>query len=110
MRAKVPHATHTWKDFFIHVGTICVGLLIAISLEQTVEYFHHRYQVAETRAALAIERKINIDHFAAMTEEFRRIAPILNGNLAIFVYLKQHPGKPLPPSLGSLRWSNLASP
>jgi hypothetical protein len=26
-----PHeAAHTWKDFFIHVGTICVGLLIAI--------------------------------------------------------------------------------
>jgi len=23
----VPHPTHTWKDFFIHVGTIVVGLL-----------------------------------------------------------------------------------
>ncbi len=39
-----PHeAAHTWKDFFIHVGTICVGLLIAIGLEQTVEFFHHRH-------------------------------------------------------------------
>jgi len=35
---------HTWKDFFIHVATIVIGLLIAISLEQTVEFFHHREQ------------------------------------------------------------------
>jgi hypothetical protein len=40
-----PHqATHTWRDFFIHVATICVGLLIAIGLEQTVEALHHSHQ------------------------------------------------------------------
>ena len=33
-----PHeAAHTWKDFFIHIATIVVGLLIAVSFEQTVE-------------------------------------------------------------------------
>ena len=38
-----PHqSTHTWTDFFIHVGTIAVGLLLAIGLEQTVELFHPR--------------------------------------------------------------------
>jgi hypothetical protein len=48
-----PHApTHTWKDFFIHVGTICVGLLIAIGLEQTVEAIHHHHQREELREAL----------------------------------------------------------
>ena len=31
-----PHeVTHTWKDFFIHIATIVVGLLIAIGLEQS---------------------------------------------------------------------------
>jgi hypothetical protein len=40
-----PHLpTHTWKDFFIHVGTICVGLLIAIGLEQTVEAIHRQHE------------------------------------------------------------------
>ncbi len=35
-----PHdAVRTWKDFFIHIAAIAVGLLIAIGLEQTVEYF-----------------------------------------------------------------------
>jgi type VI protein secretion system component VasK len=52
-------AAHTWKDFFIHVGTICVGLLIAIGLEQTVEFFHHRHQLQEVRAQLAEERELD---------------------------------------------------
>lgn len=28
---------HTWKNFFIHVATICFGLLVAIGLEQSIE-------------------------------------------------------------------------
>ena len=32
-----PHTTaHTWRDFFIHIATTVVGLLIAAGLEQTV--------------------------------------------------------------------------
>ncbi|MBW4040411.1 MAG: hypothetical protein HIU91_16445, partial [Acidobacteria bacterium] len=41
-----PHqAAHTRKDFFIHIATICVGLLIAIGLEQSVEWLHRKHQV-----------------------------------------------------------------
>jgi hypothetical protein len=48
-----PHTpTHTWRDFLIHIATICVGLLIAIGLEQTVEAIHHRHQREELRAAI----------------------------------------------------------
>ena len=45
-----PHETvHTWRDFFIHIATIVVGLLIAVGLEQTVEALHreHERQVLE---------------------------------------------------------------
>ena len=35
---------HTWKDFFIHIATITIGLLIAVGLEQCVEVLHHRHQ------------------------------------------------------------------
>jgi len=38
------HAIHNWRDFFVHIGTITIGLLIAIGLEQTVELLHHRHQ------------------------------------------------------------------
>ncbi|HEY4008964.1 MAG TPA: hypothetical protein VGM11_02350 [Acidobacteriaceae bacterium] len=40
-----PHkATHTWTDFFIHIGTIAVGLLLAIGLEQSVEAIHQAHE------------------------------------------------------------------
>ena len=62
-----PHSpTHTWKDFFIHVGTICVGLLIAVGLEQSVEYFHRQHErhllEHELRAeAEIVQRNAEID-------------------------------------------------
>jgi hypothetical protein len=55
----IPHATHTWKDFWIHLGTITAGLLIAISLEQSVEKLHNLYQRHELQAALRAEGEGN---------------------------------------------------
>src|SRR6185437_1846051 len=55
-----PHGgLHTWKDFWIHLGTIALGLLIAISLEQTVEYFHHLHQRRDLEASILAECKTN---------------------------------------------------
>jgi|HubBroStandDraft_1064217.scaffolds.fasta_scaffold00350_17 hypothetical protein len=48
-------AARTWTDFFIHIATISVGLLIAIGLEQTVELFHHRQQRQQLEADLRAE-------------------------------------------------------
>src|SRR5450631_552546 len=40
-----PHDTvHSWKDFFIHIAIITIGLLIAVGIEQTVEAVHHLHQ------------------------------------------------------------------
>ena len=38
------HAASTWRDFFIHITTIVLGLLIAIGLEQTVEALHRAHE------------------------------------------------------------------
>jgi hypothetical protein len=39
-----PHEElHTWAGVFIHIATIVIGLFIAVGLEQTVEFFHHRH-------------------------------------------------------------------
>ena len=53
------HPIHTWRDFFIHIATITIGLLIAIGLEQTVEYFHHRHIVREARENIRHELEQN---------------------------------------------------
>jgi hypothetical protein len=55
-----PHETvHTWKDFLTHIAAIVVGLLIAVSLEQSVEFFHHRHQREQPEAALQRDAQAN---------------------------------------------------
>jgi hypothetical protein len=56
-----PHAsTHTWSDFFLHIATIGIGLLIAIGLEQSVEALHHRHQRHQLEADLHAEGLRNL--------------------------------------------------
>jgi hypothetical protein len=55
MEVHAPHEPiHTWRDFFIHIVTITIGLLIALGLEAAVEALHHRHE-RETREALRAE-------------------------------------------------------
>ena len=102
------HTPNTWRDFFIHVATICVGLLIAVGLEQTVEAIHHHHQVAETRDALVTEREINQKVTADDAVLFRREAAALQNNLLVLETLQQHPRTPRAQLPGILTWhSNL---
>lgn len=88
------HAASTWRDFFIHIATIVLGLLIAVSLEQTVEYFQHQREVAETREDLRRERQSNEVRFDLETDDLARAVPIFQEDLAVFGYLRAHPGAP----------------
>jgi hypothetical protein len=46
LEVHAPHQTpHSWKDFFIHIATIVLGLLIAVGLEQMVERIHEHYEL-----------------------------------------------------------------
>jgi hypothetical protein len=59
------HAATTWRDFFVHIATIVIGLLIAVGLEQTVEYFHHRQQRHELEAAIKRDCEANREYISA---------------------------------------------
>ena len=51
-----PHEPiHGWRDFFLHLVTITIGLLIALGLEGCVEWQHHRHLVHEAEASLRAE-------------------------------------------------------
>jgi len=74
IEVHAPHEPiHTWKDFWIHLGTITVGLLIAISLEQSVEKLHQLHERHELEAALRTEAQHNKEvgevNFAGYDEE-----------------------------------------
>jgi hypothetical protein len=103
-----PHqSAHTWKDFFIHIATIVIGLLIAIGLEQTVEHFHHKHQVAQVRESLNVERRFNVNRFGILTDEFHRFVPKLQTNLSVFIYLRRHPSAKPADWPGQLDWLGL---
>jgi hypothetical protein len=66
------HAASTWRDFFIHIATIVIGLLIAIGLKQAVEYFHHRHQAHHARELILEEvdaNRANLEKNIAFIEQ-----------------------------------------
>jgi len=81
-----PHeAVHTWKDFFLHVGTICVGLLIAIGLEQTVEFFHHRHQLEKAREELRDDVHANRHATELQLERVHQVQAELRADMALLL-------------------------
>jgi GTPase SAR1 family protein len=100
------HAASTWKDFFIHIATIVLGLLIAVGLESLVEQIHHHHQVTETRGLLRDEREGNKKNFADLASDWRGNTALLRNNLLVLDYLRQHPGTPEEKLPGVLRWGH----
>jgi hypothetical protein len=98
------HAASTWRDFFIHIITIVIGLLIAIGLEQTVERIHQHYELRETREALEQERKANEKDWASNESDWRTVFVELKNNLTVLEYIRQHPGVPQTALPGELKW------
>jgi hypothetical protein len=88
-----PHApTHTWRDFLIHIATICVGLLIAIALEQSVEALHHHHQREELIADFRGECQRNIDIVDRDIAALRRDRDWERSWLATLLKSSQDPG------------------
>jgi len=103
------HAITTWRDFFIHIATIVVGLLIAIGLEQTVEWLHHVHQIREIRHNLHDELTANVASFHRNMHFVRHDRAMLENDLRVFQYLQQHP-KASPEDLpGVVVWSGAIS-
>jgi hypothetical protein len=60
MEVPPPHGTiHTWRDFFVHLTIITLGLLIALGLEGTVEWIRNRHLVHRAEANLKFELREN---------------------------------------------------
>jgi hypothetical protein len=66
-----PHEPiRSWKDFTLHLVTITIGLLIALTLQAAVESLHHRHMVKEARANL---RREIVENQRLYTENLRSL-------------------------------------
>jgi hypothetical protein len=76
------HAASTWREFFIHIATIVLGLLIAIALEQAVEWVHHKQIVREARENIRKEIETNQSETAKDIRYVQDDADAMKANLA----------------------------
>lgn len=107
IEVHAPHeSVHSWKDAFIHIAIIVVGLLIAVGLDEAAEHFHHMRQVAETREALNKEYAYNTKLFQQTSRDIRVTTAEYQNNLLVFEYLQKHPGTPQQKLPGVLAWSH----
>lgn len=109
-----PHTpTHSWRDFFIHIATIVIGLLIAIGLEQTVEYFHELHQLRELRQGALADARLylhDVDQLRAVNAQ--QIGELTTRIEQVRQALAQHKTPPVPvykpvPGTNTVRLGNL---
>jgi hypothetical protein len=87
-----PHEPiHGWRDFFLHLTTITIGLLIALSLEGCVEWQHHRHLVHEAEASLRTEIQSNESGLANVLADVRNQQTILKQDVVVLDQMIKDP-------------------
>ena len=59
MEIHKPKPVHNWREFLVELGTITLGVLIALGAEQTVEWLHWQGEVKTARQAIHDEMAFN---------------------------------------------------
>jgi len=73
------------KDFFLHLLTITVGLLIALGLENAAEAFHHRHQREQAEQTIRQELRENQEQLA---QSQKTVQDEVKAMLAVLAYLR----------------------
>lgn len=85
---------HGWRDFFIHLATITIGLVIALSLEGCVEFWQHRHLVHEAEASMQIEIEANARELKGALEDVRKEQEFLKNDIAVMKKVIANPKVP----------------
>jgi hypothetical protein len=80
-----------FRDFLLHLLTITIGLLIALSLEGCVEWRHHRSLVREAEEGLRSEIDRNSQVVGALKQQIAEQQKQLNQDLDAVAQLKTDP-------------------
>ncbi len=88
----LPHGKlHGFKDFLLHLFTITIGLLIALSLESWMESRHHRQLAREAEDGLRAEITSNANEVARKRQMIQDGQKKLEADLTILEELRAHP-------------------
>jgi hypothetical protein len=93
MEVHPPHRPlESWWDFFVHLFTITVGLLIALGLEAAVEAMHNRHLLHKAEANLHSEMLDNREVLTKDEAQLQAATFQFSANLRMLTALRAHTG------------------
>jgi hypothetical protein len=91
----VPHKSlHGFWEFFVHLFTISVGLLIATQIESCVEWRHHVHMAAEARQELRTEIEHNVKDLQQLQPGMKKWREQIDADLEVVQRIQDHPNDP----------------
>lgn len=95
---------HGFRDFALHLFTITVGLLIALSLEGCMERHNHRTLVHEAEAGLRVEIEKNSGNLVYLRQQVKDQEKQLNDDLTLLSQMQTQPNAPHGQLSFGFRW------
>lgn len=88
----LPHGKLTGlKDFLLHLFTITIGLLIALSLEAWVENVHHRHLANEAEDSLRVEIANNEHELVRQRQQIKDGQELMEADLKVLAGMRADP-------------------
>jgi hypothetical protein len=87
-----PHSPmHGAKDFFLHLFTITVGLLIATQIESCMEWRHHVHLAEEARVSLRTEIQQNLEDLKGAGPDLQKWRKEVADDLGVMARIQANP-------------------
>ncbi len=91
----LPHKSiHGIGEFFLHLFTITVGLLIAVQIESCVEWRHHVHLAEEARFSLRTEIEQNLKGLNEAQLGLKEWRKVIDDDLVAMQRIQDHPNDP----------------
>jgi hypothetical protein len=92
------HAPHSriggFSEFFVHLLTITIGLIIATQIESCVEWRHHEHLAEQARQALHSEIEHNLGELRSAQPGLKSWEAAVEADLAAMHKIQQSPNDP----------------
>src|SRR6476660_692079 len=85
---SVRRVARHWRDFFVQIAAIAIGLLLALGLDRVVGYFHERHQLTQARRDLKLEIERNRNVWAKNVAEVQRVQKELEVDVSVIQALQ----------------------
>jgi hypothetical protein len=85
------HSIEGWRDFFIHLITISVGLLIAVGIEGCVELHREHKLVREARETMREEIQHNANEMKDALEKLDQQTATMKKNIETLTGIQENP-------------------